>query len=231
MTDWLVDFHVHTAASFDCLCRPEAVLARARRRGLDRVAITDHDTWTAARTLAARAPEAVLVGAEVRTREGVDIIGLLLREPVAPGQPLRATCEAIREQGGVVVVPHPFDPRRGGAGPYLDTILDLIDAVEGHNARARPAANARARAWAVARRLPLTAGSDAHTLAEIGRGAVRLPPFEPTRASLLAALRRGALARTVHSGLWVHVGSTYAKFARRFHRPALDLPGAEGGER
>lgn len=231
MTRWLVDFHVHTAASFDCLSPPAAVVAQARRRGLDRIAITDHDTWRAARALAAQHPDAVLVGAEVRTREGVDILGLVLREPVPAGLPLRATCEAIRDQGGVVVVPHPFDPHRGGAGPYLDAIAPLIDAVEGHNARAHPAANARARAWAAAHGRPLTAGSDAHTLGEIGRGAVRLPPFEPTRASLLAALRQGEIARTVHSGLWVHVRSTYAKLARRLYRPALDLPGAEGGKR
>jgi predicted metal-dependent phosphoesterase TrpH len=206
-----LDMHLHTRASFDCLTDPHAVLDAALARGLDRICITDHNEISAAVELHAEYPHRVIVGEEVKTAEGVDIIGLFLTERIPKGTPARETCERIAEQGGIVYVPHPFAGGKGGDGRILAQIEDLVDAVEGFNARIHdPALNARAQQWAVQRELPQGAGSDAHTLREVGRAYVELPAFDTTPASLLDALRQGTLHGRLSSHA-VHVASTWAK--------------------
>jgi dephospho-CoA kinase len=206
-----VDMHVHTRLSFDCRSQPDAVVARALERGLSRVCITDHNEIEAALDLAERHPDHVIPGEEVKTREGVDIIGLFLREWIPKGTPARETCERIRDQGGLVYVPHPFAGGKGGGGRVLREVADLVDIVEGFNARIhRTSLNDRARAWAAERGLPLGAGSDAHTLGEIGNGFVELPSFRNNAASFLAALPNAVLHGREASRL-VHVASTLAK--------------------
>lgn len=212
---WEVDLHMHTSASHDCLSEPADVVAAAREAGLDRIAVTDHDEIEGA--LAARSIDAslVIVGEEVRTAEGLDLIGLFLHRRIAPGATFRQTAEAIRAQGGLVYAPHPFDHFRGTDETFLDGVADCVDAVEGFNARVHDdAANRRARRWAESQGLPVGAGSDAHLLGEIGRGRVVLPPFEESSGALLASLRRGRIVGD-SSGLWVHLGSTWAKIRNR----------------
>lgn len=206
-----VDMHVHTRGSFDSRNDPEAVVERALAQGLDRVCITDHNELSVALELAERYPGRVIVGEEVKTGEGVDVIGLFLEEWIPRGTPARETCQRIRAQGGLVYVPHPFAGGKGGGGRILPEIEDLVDAVEGFNARIHdPALNERAQAWGRERDLPLGAGSDAHTLAEVGRAYVELPGFDDDPASFLAALRQGTLHGRSSSRL-VHVASTLAK--------------------
>ena len=209
---WLrVDMHIHTRSSYDCLSDPETVLERAEARGLHRVCITDHDEVRAALDLAERYPDRVIPGEEIRTAEGVDIIGLYVREWIPKGTPARETCTLIREQGGLVYVPHPFAGGKGGGGRILPEIEDLVDIMEGFNARIHDAAlNDRAQAWARARGLPLGAGSDAHTLGEVGNAWVQVPAFNNEPSSFRAALHRGTIHGTEASRL-VHVASTLAK--------------------
>ncbi len=212
---WEVDLHMHTSASYDCLSEPADVVEAAREAGLDRIAITDHDEIEGA--LAARSIDAslVIVGEEVRTAEGLDLIGLFLHRRIGPGASFRQTAEAIRAQGGLVYLPHPFDRHRGTDESFLAGVEECVDAVEGFNARVHDeASNRRARAWAEERGLPVGAGSDAHLLGEIGRGRVRLPPFEEAPEALLASLRAGRIVGR-SSGLWVHLGSTWAKVRKK----------------
>lgn len=205
-----VDLHLHTHASHDCLSAPADVLARAEAAGLDRIAVTDHDEIHGALEARELAPDRVIVGEEVRTGEGLDLIGLFLRERIAPGGSFRRVAAAIREQGGVVYLPHPFDAHRGAEVGFLDEVADCVDAVEAFNARIHdPERNRRAGAWADRHALPTGAGSDAHLLPEIGRGRVVVPPFHDP-ASFLAALAEGRI-RGRPSGRWVHLGSTWAK--------------------
>lgn len=213
MTDWLrVDMHVHTHASWDSLNRPDRVLAAARERGIDRIVIADHNEICGALEAQRLDPERVLIGEEVKTAEGVDIIGILLREHIPKGTPARETCRRIREQGGVVYVPHPFDTRRSGGGPLLEELTEWIDVVEAHNARSwGRGVNARGEAWARGRGFALGAGSDAHALREIGRGYVEVPDFEPERESFLAALRAGRVAGRTLSSRLVVLSTLYAK--------------------
>lgn len=205
-----IDMHLHTALSFDCRSAPDAVLERALASGLDRICVTDHNEIQAALELKERHPDRVIVGEEVKTREKVDIIGLYVDEWIPPGTPARAVCEEIHRQGGLVYVPHPFAGGKG-SGTLLPHIEDLVDVVEGWNARVHsPDLNRRAQAWARARQLPMGAGSDAHSLREVGRAWVQVSLFDDEPAAFLAALQTG----TIHGGTssrLVHLTSTLAK--------------------
>ena len=210
-----VDMHCHTRASKDSLNPYEGIVPALDRAGIDRVVITDHDRIEGALRLHAEAPDRVIVGEEVRTREGPDLIGIFLTELIPKYTPLRETAERIRAQGGVVYVPHPFDTRRRGGGPLLDGIADLVDVVEAHNARTfKPEVNRQGEAWARERGKLLGAGSDAHTLAEIGTAHVLLPAFEPNRDSFLAALASGEIVAGT-SPFSVTLWSTYATLRKK----------------
>ena len=206
-----VDMHLHTRASFDCRSDPRAVLERALERGMDRICVTDHNEVEAAMELAAAHPDRVIVGEEVKTAERVDIIGLYLTDRIPGGTPARETCERIRDQGGIVYVPHPFVGGKGGGGRILPEVEDLVQVVEGFNARIHnQALNRRAQDWAAERGVPQGAGSDAHTVGEVGRAWVDVPAFNNDAGSFLAALRHGRLHGTESSRL-VHLASTVAK--------------------
>ena len=196
-----VDLHSHSRASFDSLADPPAMLARARRLGLTHLAITDHERIDGAVRAAELAEGAgtgpqVIVGEEVRTRDG-DLLGLFLREAVPAGLSGPDTAAAIREQGGLVGLPHPFDrfrssggARAGGASRLAD-LVPFLDFVEVHNARAYRDANPRAAAFAREHGLPGVAASDAHSVMELGLATTVLSaPF--STAQELRALLAGA---------------------------------------
>ena len=210
-----VDMHLHTCWSFDSLNKPANVLAAARERDIDRLVITDHNEIQGALELREMDPERVLVGEEVKTREGFDVIGIFVEELIPKGTPARETCERIRDQGGVVYLPHPFDGTRAASAKQLETLLDLIDVIEVHNARCWPGSlNTRARDWAVSRGKLMGGGSDAHTVREIGRGYVVMPPFAPERGALLASLRLGSVGGETTSPLY-RLASNWAKIKKR----------------
>ncbi len=211
---WQVDLHMHTSASKDCLSEPAAVVERALDVGLDRIAITDHDEIDGAFAARELSPELVIVGEEVRTSEGLDLIGLYLTEHIEPGSSFRATSEAIRAQGGIVYLPHPFDSHRGTDETFLASVEECVDAVEGINARIHdPERNEHACAWAARRGLPVGAGSDAHLIREIGRARAIVEPFYGP-GELLASLSGGRIEGRLSSHL-VHLGSTWAKLWKR----------------
>lgn len=212
--EWRVDLHMHTSASPDCLSAPADVIRYAREIGLDKIAITDHNEIEGAFEGRDIDPDLVIVGEEVRTDEGLDLIGLFLTELIPRGGTFREVAEEIRRQGGVVYVPHPFDSHRGTTEEFLEGVRDCIDAVEGFNARIHdPRRNQRAQNWALANGFPLGAGSDAHLLSKIGQARVVMPPFSGP-AEFLAALSDGRIEGRASSYL-VHLGSTWAKIARK----------------
>jgi len=211
---WSVDLHMHTSASHDCLSDPAAVVRRARKIGLDRIAITDHNEVDGALAAHGLDPELVIVGEEVRTSEGLDLIGLWLDRRIPPGGSFREVADAIHEQGGIVYVPHPFDAHRGTTESFLDDLTDCIDAVETFNARIHNRSrNARAASWASRNDVPAGAGSDAHTVMEIGRARVLTAPFTGPD-SFLESLRNGRVEGRSSSPL-VHLASTWAKLWKR----------------
>lgn len=211
-----IDMHLHTRRSFDSLNEPDAVLRTARERGIGCICVTDHNRIEAALELRQRFPGQVIVGEEVKTAEGVDIIGLYLREAIPRGTPALETCSRIHDQGGIVYMPHPYAPGKGGDGRLLDTIAAQVDAIEGFNARIHdPALNERAVEWGREHDVPVGAGSDAHTLREIGRAFVEAAAFDDSPAGLLRALRSGTI-HGVASSRAVHLASTFAKVRKLF---------------
>lgn len=209
-----MDLHIHTYFSRDCAVSPERVLQMARRRGLARIAITDHNSVQGALEAQRLAPDFVIVGEEVKTEDG-ELLAYFISETIPANLSLEETVRRIREQGGVVGVSHPLDRlRREAIGvELLDRIAPLLDCLEGFNARVIfPSDNGRAQAFALAHGLPGTAGSDAHSVLEVGRAGVELPPFQGPE-DFLRALGEGSVFGRLSSPL-VHVISTINKHRR-----------------
>ena len=213
------DLHCHTVYSKDSLMPLEGVIRACQRKGIDRVAITWHNTVEGALKLRGLAPELVIVGEEIKTTHG-EIQAFFIEELIPPGLSPEETIARIREQDGVVGVSHPLDPTRSEAmgEENLRRIVHLVDCIEVFNARTTFAAhNRRAAEFARAHGLPGTAGSDAHTAFEIGRAYVEMPAFEDP-ASFLAALARGRVVGR-HSLPLVHLFSRWATFRKRLMPP------------
>lgn len=170
--------HVHTDYSLDGNTSPEALARFARRHRIGCIAVTDHDTIEGALHLAAIADFKVIVGEEVSTRDG-DLIGLFLKQRIQPGLSVRETALAIREQGGLVLVPHPFIRVFGcGLREAVWEIVDLIDAVEVCNAQIILAScDRKARHFAAQMAFPQYVGTDSHTDASIAPCHQLLRPF------------------------------------------------------
>jgi predicted metal-dependent phosphoesterase TrpH len=212
---WRVDLHLHTNGSWDCLSDPEAVLARALSLGYARIAITDHDRLGVALAMAKRHPDRVIPGEEVRTAEGVDVIGLYLSEEIPRGTPARKTIASIEAQGGIAYLPHPYAGGKGGGGRLADELAPLCGVIEVFNARVHtPALNERAEELAVRHGKLRGAGSDAHTLAELGNAFVEVAPHPNRADALRAALARGRTGGSAASRA-VHLASTWAKIRKK----------------
>ena len=188
----VVDLHSHSSASFDSLSNPVALARAAAARGVTHLAITDHDRVDGAqRARAAQVPGiTIIVGSEVRTQGG-DMIALFIERPLQVGLPPEEAIAAIRAQGGLVGIPHPFDAWRGSL--LLDdrflALLSQVDFIEGWNARlVAPGGNQRAAELAATHGIPSVASSDAHSIMEIGNAASILTGDPSTPAGMRAAL-------------------------------------------
>ena len=197
-------FHVHTNASKDCRMSVETVIAKCIDEGVDILAVTDHHSVQGARELQRKAPFQVIVGEEVLTAEGGEIIGLFLQECIPQGRPATDVIREIRLQGGLMYLPHPFDRLRTKRWPpsLRASVLQAADILEVFNARSLTHTPER-RATATVEQLGKVAcaGADAHFPREIGPTVVLLPPFS-TPETLLASLR-AAHFRCQRSPRWV----------------------------
>ena len=217
--DLRIDFHMHSLGSHDCLSHPEAVLATALSCGVGRIALTDHNRLDVSLAMAERHPDAVIPAEEVRTAEGIDVIGLYLRSEIPKGTPAREVCDRVHDQGGVVYLPHPYAAGKGGNGRHAEALAPHVDVVEVFNGRLHePRQNEFAEALAERHGRLRGAGSDAHTLGEVARSWVELPAHPNEPDALLEALTLGRVHGTT-AGRWVHLASGWAKVRHR-------LPGA-----
>ena len=198
--DWiLADLHLHTSWSHDCSIEVDELLDHAEAEGLGAIAVTDHNVFGGALEAVERARGRRLVvipGEEVKTDGQGEVIGLFLREEIPRGMSFADTVAAIRAQGGLVYVPHPFD--RMHAIPDAATLhrhLAEIDVLEVYNARLLfEAYNEEALRFARKYNLTAAAGSDAHVLQGVGTGAVRMRRFSGPE-DFLVSLRSAELLR------------------------------------
>lgn len=174
-------FHVHTDYSDDCNASVEDILDQAVRMGVGCVTITDHDTIAGALALSRIAGDRlkVVVGEEISTSEG-HLIGLFLREEIQPGLSPRRTAELIRDQGGLVIAPHPFNSIFGcSLRDSVYGIVDLLHAVEVCNAQnLLSRANRQAERFASQFRLPPIVGADVHHRGHLDACFQWMQPFE-----------------------------------------------------
>ena len=213
---WRIDLHMHTWASPDSKTDPKALIERVREIGLNRIAVTDHNTIDGALEAHCLAPDLVIVGEEIETETGGELIAYFVQEAVPPHLPVQETIRRLREQGAVISISHPLDSLRGSALGEKVTleIIEQVDALEVFNARClRAADNTRAAELAKRYGKAVTAGSDAHTLGELGRGYLTLPPFKGTPQAFLASLTRATPGGRL-SGVWPHFRSTFAKLTK-----------------
>jgi predicted metal-dependent phosphoesterase TrpH len=195
-----VDLHMHTDHSPDCATPVEVLLETARDRGLGAIAITDHNEVSGAleaRQIAAELGDLkVIVAEEVKTAEQGEVIGLFLEEKIPRGMTMAETIAAIREQGGLVYVPHPFD--RFHSVPDYEHLLDIveeIDILEVFNPRvALTAFNEEAERFARKYRIVPGAGSDSHVAQGLGSVRVRIHDFHGP-AEFLEAMRDADIVR------------------------------------
>jgi predicted metal-dependent phosphoesterase TrpH len=205
-----VEFHCHTIFSKDSLTPPEDLVKTCRRKGIDRVVVTDHNTLAGARAAQTLDPELVIVGEEIMTTRG-EILAAYLTEEIPGGLTPQETIRRLRDQEAFISVSHPFDRWRNGSWqePDLLEILPLVDAIEVYNSRCMlPRFNREAGRFAEKHNLAGTVGSDAHTAFELGQSLLSLERFEGP-AELRKAIR-GAVPRVKWSAPWVHLTSRYA---------------------
>ena len=212
--DWIVaDLHMHTSHSHDCSIEPDALVAHAESEGLGAIAVTDHNVFTGALEAveAARGRDVIVIpGEEVKTDRDGEVIGLFLHEEIPRGMSFEDTIAAIREQEGVVYIPHPFDRMHSIPKPAtLHHHLPEIDVLEVYNARLLfDAYNDEALRFARKHGLLMGAGSDAHVLQGVGTGALRMRRFDGPEEFLLAlrtatVLRRPKSLAYLQSLKWV----------------------------
>ena len=206
--DWiLADLHLHTSWSHDCQIPVEDLLDHAEAEGLGAIAVTDHNVFGGALEavdLARDRDLIVIPGEEVKTADQGEVIGLFLSDEIPRGMSFGETVEAIRAQGGVVYVPHPFDRLHAIPGPAtLHRHLAEIDVLEVYNARLLfEAYNDEALRFARKYGLTMGAGSDAHVLQGVGTGAVRMRAFDGPE-EFLAALHGAQVLRRPRSLLYL----------------------------
>ncbi len=199
----LCDLHMHTSWSHDCAVDPADLIMHAEAIGLGAIAVTDHNVFGGALETSelARDHELVVIpGEEVKTDGQGEVIGLFLREEIPRGLSFADTVAAIKEQDGLVYLPHPFDRMHSIADPAtLQRHLADIDIFEVYNARLLfEAYNDEALRFARKYNLTMGAGSDAHVLQGVGTGGVRMRAFEGPEEFLLS-LRSAQILRRPRS--------------------------------
>jgi predicted metal-dependent phosphoesterase TrpH len=203
------DLHIHTKYSLDCQTPLEKVIERCQELGINCIAIADHGTAAGALEMQKLAPPSlkVIVAEEILTTEG-EIMGMFLKETIESKQNARLTpaeaVKRIREQGGLVNIPHPFETFRGSAlkEKALNEIVGDIDLVEVLNSRSLfPKNSNKAKDFAIKHGLPGSAGSDAHLPRQIGKAYIEMDDFG-NNEEFIRAVARGTI-RGERSGLYV----------------------------
>jgi len=188
-----IDLHFHTYYSKDSIISMRTAVKLCKREGLEWLAITDHNTIKGAKMLALNNQPKIIIGEEITTKEGLEIIGLFLTEEIKPYMSVEETIEKIKEQGGVTYIPHPFDRLRNYKFEPEKKLLKKIDIIEVFNSRVVfHSDNIRAFIYAKSVGKVFGAGSDAHTPFEIGNCFIEIENFNSEK-EFLRNLKKGKI--------------------------------------
>jgi len=209
-----LEFHCHTHASKDSLTRPVDLVAAARRKGIDRVVVTDHNTIAGAREAQTIDRGLIIIGEEIMTTKG-EILAAFVQEEIPAYLTPQETIERLKAQGAFISVSHPFDEMRKGGWKENDLldILPYVDAIEAYNSRCMlPRFNRRAELFAREYNVARTVGSDAHAAFEVGRSLLFLDQF--IGADGMRGVIRSAKVKVKWSPWWFHLISRYASMKK-----------------
>lgn len=194
-----VDLHLHSHYSHDGKSSLAHLIERARETGLDRIALTDHNTVEGALELRRIAPEIAIAGEEAKTLEG-EVIGLFITSRIPPYLSPERAMDLVRDMGGLVYIPHPLDSRRAHFSPHrLVEMADRIDIVETYNPWCDAAANQAAAQLAGEMGKVAATGSDAHSADELGRSWMEMDEYDGAQ-DFLEKLRHARHVVTADSG-------------------------------
>jgi predicted metal-dependent phosphoesterase TrpH len=194
-----VDLHLHSRYSHDSRTSLESLIEHSRQCGLDRIALTDHNSVEGALELARMAPDLTIVGEEAKTLEG-EVIGLFITRRLPPFLRPEAVMDLVHEMGGLTYIPHPFDRNRSHfRAERVVELADHIDIIEVHNPWCDHAANAAAARMAADLDKVTATGSDAHSAHELGRTWMEMEDYSDV-ADFLAKLKDARHVITAQSG-------------------------------
>jgi predicted metal-dependent phosphoesterase TrpH len=187
--NYKIDLHTHSTLSHDGGISEKQYLKVINKGKLDYIAITDHNEVDYAVLMNRKHGDQFIVGEEIQTGKG-EIVGLFLTKKIEPHLGIKKTIAEIREQGGLVYIPHPFDIRRSGITKLdLEKIIEEFDILEAYNARViTPLWSRQIKAFNEIHKKPTAAGSDAHSASELGR-TFTMVNQKPTKSNLISMLK------------------------------------------
>ncbi|HLB74339.1 MAG TPA: PHP domain-containing protein [Sedimentisphaerales bacterium] len=192
-----VEMHAHTYYSHDGFTTVKSFIRWCKKRDLNCVCITDHNTLSGALEFSGKAPMKIIIGQEITTGQG-DVTGLFLKEEIPPCLGLEDTIGWIKAQRGLVYLPHPLDEFRKSSVKIRDAerLRDSIDIIEVFNSRTlNPKYNARALEFAIANNMVVAVGSDAHHPLELGNSYMQMPDFDGPEEFLMSVRKARYVSR------------------------------------
>lgn len=210
-----VELHAHTHYSKDSLLKPERLLEVCRKKLINRIVITDHNTIRGAVFAKNIDPELVIIGEEIMTTRG-ELLAFFVKEEIPALLDPNEVINRLRQQGAFISVSHPFDKQRSGSWKENDLlqILPHVDAIEIYNARSfKRVYNTQAMEFAQRHGIAGTVGSDSHAGFEVGKAYLTLPGFadaESFRSEFAYAKQTCSW-----SPPWVHFTSRYATWRKK----------------
>ena len=209
------DLHIHTEYSMDCTTPLEQIVDHCLKIGINCLGVTDHNTIAGALKLEQMAPFSIIVGEEIMTADG-EIIGFFLTQEIPAGLSVEDTIARIKAQDGLVCIPHPYDILRFSVfrDHVIEEIMPEVDIIEVFNSRTlSPRSSTRSAKMAQKYGKLASAGSDAHTLSEIGNAYVEMVEFNG-KDEFLASLAMGEISGNKSSPA-AHIASTWNRLMKR----------------
>jgi len=222
---WRIDFHVHSCYSKDSAMSNEEIIKSCKDRGINCIALTDHDELAGALEMEKSGLFRVIAGEEVKTADG-EIIGLFLKEKIRAGLSAEETVKEIKTQDGLVYIPHPFSKWRRTKLKLsaLEKIKNDIDIMEVFNSRNFfRTDNLKAEEYALENNITMAVGSDSHITCELGSCYVEVEDFS-SPSDLLTVLKHGHRVTNLSSA-FVHFGSAFVRIRKNLEKVFIKKTG------